>query len=156
MLAQGLESDPALLTVLPQQVDTVVPVWSAVSTATMDAFLQTVQGVPANVAALVAGLIDGGYTDPAHLNMAEANEVLSVFPTEGEGKLSPPDKSFLRRAVALASAPPTPPPVPAGAGASQPEMPAPVPRSDRLQDLYGVETTTRRSSSCCRRPLPPR
>ena len=64
----------------------------------MDAFLQTVDvAPPANVAALVAGLSAGGYAEPEHLNMAEANEVLSVFPADGEGKLAPPDKSFLRR-----------------------------------------------------------
>ena len=55
----------------------------------MDAFLQTVDVVaPTNATALVAGLVAGGYTDPVHLNVAEANEVLSVFPTEGEGKLA--------------------------------------------------------------------
>ena len=121
----------------------------------MDAFLQTVQGVPANVAALVAGLSDGGYTDPAHLNMAEASEVLSVFPTEGEGKLAPPDKSFLRRAVALASLPPTPPPVSAVAGVNLPEMPAHVPRSDRLQDLFGVEISAESVATALAAKPPP-
>ena len=54
----------------------------------MDAFLQTVDVVaPTNATALVAGLVAGGYTDPVHLNVAEA-QVLSVFPTEGEGKLA--------------------------------------------------------------------
>ena len=77
------------------------------SSATMDSFLQAVDAVaPANITALVAGLVAGGFSDPAHLKMAEASEVLSVFPTDGEGKLTPPDKSFLRRGSDQALLPP--------------------------------------------------
>ena len=118
--------------------------------------MQTVDVVaPTNATALVAGLVAGGYTDPAHLNMAEASEVLSVFPTEGEGKLAPPDKSFLRRAIAKASMPPPLPPVSAMAVVNPPETPAQVPRADRLQDLFGMEISAESVATALAAKPPP-
>ena len=128
----------------------------ASSFATMDAFLQTVDvAPPANVAALVAGLSAGGYAEPEHLNMAEANEVLSVFPADGEGKLAPPDKSFLRRAIMKASMPPLLPPVAAAAVVNPPELPVQIPRSDRLQDLFGMEISAESVASALAAKPPP-
>ena len=80
----------------------------------------------------------GGYTQPSQLNLAEPGEVIGIFPAEGAGKLTPPDKSFLRRAIQKASQPleqfavPLPP---------APEVAMPLPRPDRLQDLFGLEVS---------------
>ena len=99
----------------------------------MEAFLSAVDETPpANLAALVTGLANSGFTLPAQLNKAEPAEVICEFPTTGEGKLLPAGKSFLRRSIEKATQKPGVPP-------SLPEPPAQPPRVDRLEELFGVE-----------------
>ena len=102
----------------------------------MEAFLRTVDAAaPSNLAAIIAGLAAGGFIEPLHLVRADSVEVLESFPTEGNDKLLPAGKAFVRRAIDAAG---TAAAVTAIAPVS---VPLPVPRPEHLAELFGSQVS---------------
>ena len=91
--------------------------------------------VPAYLGAVINGLGLGGFNLPADLYQADAAEVIEVFPTEGDGKLNPAGKAFIRRAIALANRKKE------VAGALPVDSPSQHPRLEKLEDVFGVEVS---------------
>ena len=58
---------------------------------------------PTWVPAIVSGLALGGFDWPSTLNKADPTEVIAAFPAEGESKLNPARKAFVRRAIEAAT-----------------------------------------------------
>ena len=102
----------------------------------MDAFLRTVdEAVPANLLDIIKGLADGGYTLPVHLDHADAAETIAEFPQDGNGKLLPAGKAFVRRAIAKASLKEVTVPQQQQLSVVQSSQP------ERLDELFGSEVS---------------
>ena len=101
----------------------------------MEAFLRTVDDVvPANLEVIVQGLAKAGFHSPEHLDQADAAEAIEAFPQEGDSRLLPAGKAFVRRAIAKASAR-------GSVVAQQPGAAGQPSRSDRLDELFGSEVS---------------
>ena len=99
----------------------------------MEAFLRTVdEAAPANLVDIVKGLADGGYTLPVHLDHADAAETIAEFPQEGNSKLLPAGKAFVRRAITKAS-------LKVDVVSQQQLSVVQAPPPDRLDELFGSE-----------------
>ena len=121
------------------------------SAQTLIDFLVTVDTSPPNfVEAIAKGLFHGGFDSPATLNKADAVEVIAMFPTEGEGSLTPAKKAFIRRAIDVASRPIVPP-----AAASGGPVVQQVSRLDELRDVFGAGASAESVAAALAAKAPP-
>ena len=114
-------------------------------------FVRTVDAVPPIfVDALASALHLGGFETAESLNLAEASEVFTTFPAEGESALTAPKKAFLRRAIAAASRP---------AAASPGQVLAltqpPAQNLDHLNEIFGVGTSAEAVAAALAAKAPP-
>ena len=114
-------------------------------------FLLTVDAAPpAYVAAISTVLVTGGFDTSATLNQADAAEVLAMFPSAGEERVTAPMKAFIRRAIACASAPAAA----STALAVLPPTPQVQPQS-QLNEIFGQGTSAEAVAAALAAKTPP-
>ena len=106
--------------------------WQRSLVGNMEAFLRTVDAVaPVTLLEIIAGLTSGGFTEPGHLDQADAKEVIDAFPADGAGKLLPAGKAFIRRAIVSASQKQE------TTALALLDVPPPLPRAEHHAELFG-------------------
>ena len=114
-------------------------------------FLRAVDSAPPSFVESVAlALHQGGFETTESLDMAEASEVFTTFPAEGENILTAPKRAFIRRAIAAASRPVAAPPSQALA-----VMQPPVQNFDHLNDIFGSGTSAEAVAAALAAKAPP-